>query len=52
MHMPDVLIASTICFIIFGWAISAGYKDWLMDRRKREKLLASQKQAHSKDSDQ
>jgi hypothetical protein len=36
LQMPDVLRASFIWFIIFGWGIAAGYKDWLMDAKKRE----------------
>lgn len=36
LQMPDVLRASSVWFIIFGWGIAAGYKDWLMDAKKRE----------------
>lgn len=36
LQMPDVLRAFLVWFIILGWGIAAGYKDWLMDRRKRE----------------
>jgi hypothetical protein len=38
LEMPRVLGAVSAWTIIFSWAIAAGYKDWLMDRRKREKL--------------
>jgi hypothetical protein len=31
--------AVSVWTFIFSWAIAAGYKDWLMDRRKREKLV-------------
>jgi hypothetical protein len=41
LQMPDILRACTIWFLIFGWAIAAGYKDWLMDRRKRRRLTSS-----------
>jgi hypothetical protein len=36
LQMPNVLRASFVWFIIFGWGIAAGYKDWLMDAKKRE----------------
>jgi len=36
LQMPGVLRASFVWFIIFGWGIAAGYKDWRMDRKKRE----------------
>jgi hypothetical protein len=38
LKLPGVLGAISVWTIIFSWAIAAGYKDWLMDRRKREKL--------------
>jgi hypothetical protein len=36
LQMPDVLRSSFVWFIIFGWGIAAGYKDWVTDTRKRE----------------
>ena len=38
LQFPGILGAISVWTIIFSWAIAAGYKDWLMDRRKREKL--------------
>jgi hypothetical protein len=38
LAMPGILGAVAVWTIIFSWAIGAGYKDWLVDRRKREKL--------------
>jgi hypothetical protein len=38
LEMPGVLGAISVWTIVFSWAIAAGYKDWLMDWRKREKL--------------
>ena len=38
LEMPGVFGAISVWTIIFSWAIAAGYKDWLMDRRKREKF--------------
>ena len=36
LQMPDILRASFVWLVLIGWGIAAGYKDWLMDRRKRE----------------
>jgi hypothetical protein len=35
-QMPDVLRTASVWIPIFSWGIAAGYKDWLMDARKRE----------------
>ena len=35
-QMPEVLRAASVWILIFSWGIAAGYKDWLMDARKRE----------------
>jgi hypothetical protein len=39
LAMPGILRAVFVWAIIFSWAIGAGYKDWVVDRRKKEKLL-------------
>jgi hypothetical protein len=41
LEMPGVLRPISVWTIIFSWAIAAGYKDWVMDRRKREKPAVS-----------
>lgn len=41
LEIPDVLRLVPVWIIIFSWAIAAGYKDWVMDRRKRERLTHS-----------
>lgn len=33
--MPDILRPIVIWSVIFGWGTAAGYKDWLMDAKKR-----------------
>jgi fatty acid desaturase len=38
LAMPGIFGAIFVWTIIFSWSIAAGYKDWLVDRRKREKL--------------
>ena len=38
LAMPGILAPIFVWTIIFSWSIAAGYKDWLVDRRKREKL--------------
>jgi len=38
LAMPGILGAITVWTIVFSWAIAAGYKDWLVDRRRKEKL--------------
>lgn len=38
LEIPGVLGTICVWTIIFSWAIAAGYKDWLTDRRKREKF--------------
>ena len=38
LAMPGILGPIFVWAIIFSWSIAAGYKDWLVDRRKREKL--------------
>jgi hypothetical protein len=35
-QMPEVLRAASVWILIFSLGIAAGYKDWLMDARKRE----------------
>jgi hypothetical protein len=39
LTLPGILGPIVVWTIIFSWAIGAGYKDWLVDRRKKEKLL-------------
>jgi hypothetical protein len=41
LQFPGILGAISVWNIIFSWAIAAGYMDWLVDRRKREKLTGS-----------
>ena len=41
LAMPGILGAIAVLTIICSWAIAGGYKDWLVDRRKKEKLGAS-----------
>jgi len=38
LEMPGVLGVFSVWTIIFSWAIAAGYEDWRVDRRKREKI--------------
>jgi hypothetical protein len=40
LQLPDIWKISSVFLIVFGWAAVSGYKDWLRDRRKREKFLA------------
>jgi len=35
LEMPDILRPIVVWFVIFGWGIAAGYKDWLADAKKR-----------------
>jgi hypothetical protein len=35
--LPGILGSVFVWTIIFSWAIGAGYKDWVVDRRKKEK---------------
>ena len=41
LEIPDVLRPVPVWSIIVSWAVAAGYKDWVMDRRKRERLTHS-----------
>jgi hypothetical protein len=36
-NMPEILRAPFVWCIILGWGVAAGFKDWLMDAKKREK---------------
>jgi hypothetical protein len=40
-EVPGFLGAFLVWAIIFSWGIAAGYKDWVVDRRKRERLARS-----------
>jgi hypothetical protein len=37
LQMPEVLRPFFVGAIVISWGIAAGYKDWLMDAKKREK---------------
>jgi hypothetical protein len=49
LQMPTTLKVICVLVIICSWGIAAGYKDWLIDRRKKEKLPGSLAESSAQD---
>lgn len=37
LYLPSELRLIITIVLVIGWGIAAGYKDWLMEKRKEEK---------------
>jgi hypothetical protein len=35
LQMPEIVRPFAVWSVIFGWGIAAGYRDWLVDAKKR-----------------
>ena len=40
LNLPPVLRLVATVFIIIGWGIAAGYRDWVMSKRREEERAA------------
>lgn len=38
LSLPPELMGIATVMLIFGWSITAGYKDWVIARRQEEKM--------------